>query len=47
MNSINDIMRSILERESQAILNIPVTDDYGRAVDLIVEHVNRRGGKLI
>ena len=47
MNKINDIMRSILERESQAILNIPVTDDYGRAVDLIVEHVNRRGGKLI
>ena len=47
MNSINDIMRSILERESQAILNIPVTDDYGRAVDLIVEHVDRRGGKLI
>ena len=40
-------MRDILRNESQAILDIPVTDGYGRAVDIIVEQVNRRGGKLI
>ncbi len=40
-------MREILSAEAKAIENIPVTDGYGKAVDLIVEHVNRRGGKLI
>lgn len=40
-------MHDILRHESQAILDIPVTDGYGRAVDIIVEQVNRRGGKLI
>ncbi len=44
---IKDIMRSILERESKAILDIPVTDDYEKAVGLIVEHVKVRGGKLV
>ena len=44
---IKDIMRSILERESKAILDIPVTDDYEKAVGLIVEHVKGRGGKLV
>ena len=42
-----DLMRDILRKEAEAILNIPVSDAYGKAVDLIVEHVNRRGGKLI
>ncbi|HBY16272.1 MAG TPA: iron dicitrate transport regulator FecR, partial [Porphyromonadaceae bacterium] len=40
-------MLSILRKEAQAILDIPVSDAYDRAVELIVEHVNRRGGKLI
>ncbi|MBD5204838.1 MAG: SIS domain-containing protein [Bacteroidales bacterium] len=40
-------MREILRKEAEAILNIPVSDAYSKAVDLIVEHVNRRGGKLI
>lgn len=42
-----DLMREILRKEAEAILNIPVSDAYSKAVDLIVEHVNRRGGKLI
>ncbi len=46
-NDINALMRDIINKEARAIENIPVTDAYGRAVDLIVEHVNRRGGKLI
>lgn len=44
---IQSEMRQILEAEAQAILSIPVSDAYGKAVDLIAEHVNRRGGKLV
>lgn len=45
--SVTTLMRGILEAEASAVLNIPVTDGYSKAVELIVEHVNRRGGKLI
>lgn len=45
--SIMTKMREILESESRAILNIPVSENYDRAIALIVEHVNRRGGKLV
>ena len=41
------LMRSIISDESRAIASIPVNDSYERAVGLIVEHVHRRGGKLI
>lgn len=44
---IKETMRSILEREAKAIMELPVEDGYGRAVEIIVEHVARRGGKLI
>ncbi|MDO4319252.1 MAG: SIS domain-containing protein [Bacteroidales bacterium] len=44
---IKESMRRILEAESRAIAAIPVTDEYERAVDLIIEHVHRRHGKLI
>lgn len=44
---IKQSMRDILRAESEAIAAIPVTDDYQRAVEAIVEHVNRRGGKLV
>lgn len=40
-------MRRILDAESDAISRIPVTDAYERAVEIIVEHVHRRGGKLV
>lgn len=40
-------MRKILQAESSAILNIPYSTDYDKAVELIVEHVHRRGGKLV
>lgn len=45
--NVKQSMREILEAESRAIAEIPITDEYERAVDLIVEHVHRRGGKLI
>ncbi len=44
---IKQSMREILDAESKAISNIPVTDDYERAVDAIIEHVHKRGGKLV
>lgn len=40
-------MKDILAAESEAIANIPVTDGYEQAVNLIVEHVRNRGGKLV
>ncbi len=44
---VRGLMEDILRREAEAVLSIPVSDAYGKAVELIVEHVNRRGGKLI
>ncbi|MEG2819502.1 MAG: SIS domain-containing protein, partial [Muribaculaceae bacterium] len=40
-------MQQIIEAESRAILNIPITDDYEKAVNLIVEQVKNKGGKLV
>ena len=45
--NVSDLMREILRKEADAVMAIPVTDGYGEAVDLIVEHVAVRGGKLI
>lgn len=47
MTETEKLMREILQRESEAILNIPVSDAYDKAVNLIVEHVKNRGGKLV
>lgn len=44
---IQQRMREILKAESEALQSIPVSDAYDRAVELIVEHVHRRGGKLV
>lgn len=46
-NDIKTLMRDILAKESQAILNIPVDDGYERAVALIVDRIHRHGGKLV
>jgi arabinose-5-phosphate isomerase len=42
-NSINELLR----KEAEAVLNIPVTDAFKQAVDLIVEQVHRKKGKLV
>ncbi len=44
---VQTLMRQIIAAEAKAITDIPVTDGYQRVVDMIVEHVNRRGGKLV
>ena len=38
---------AILNHEAKAVLNIPVSDDYTRAISLIVEQVQQKKGKLI
>lgn len=43
---IEDI-KTLLQQESQAILNIPISDAYKEASDLIVEYVHKRKGKLV
>lgn len=45
--NIKESMLQILEAESKAIANIPVTDQYEKAVNAIIEHVHKRGGKLV
>lgn len=45
INKMN--LKDILEAEAKAVLNIPIGDEYQRAVELIVEQVNRKGGKLV
>lgn len=42
-----DEIREILRKESEAILNIPVTEAFNIATDLIVEQVHRKKGKLV
>ncbi|MDE6494814.1 MAG: SIS domain-containing protein [Duncaniella sp.] len=44
---MKESMRQIVEAESRAILNIPYSEAYDKAVGLIVEQVHRRGGKLV
>lgn len=42
-----DDIRALLDHESSAILNIPVTEAYDEAIDLIVEQVHKKKGKLV
>ncbi len=44
---IKKSMRDILDAESRAVASIPWTDDYERAVAMIVERVKGMGGKLV
>lgn len=44
---MNSSIKDLLQREAQAVLNIPVTDGYEKAVNLIVEQVHVKGGKLV
>ncbi len=47
MTTIESTMRDIIVAESQAIAAIPYTESYDRAVELIIDHVHRRKGKLV
>lgn len=40
-------IRKIFEAESEAIMNIPINDDYEKAIELIYKHVHLKKGKLV
>lgn len=40
-------LKEIIEKEVLALQNIPLSEAYDRAVDLIVEQVHRKNGKLV
>lgn len=40
-------IRSILDHEAASISNIPISDAYSQAIDLIVEQVHTKKGKLV
>ncbi|MCU4174978.1 SIS domain-containing protein [Carboxylicivirga sp. N1Y90] len=42
-----DEVKSLLVHEAQAVQNIPATDDFIKAVDIIEEQVHQKGGKLV
>ncbi|MDR1344009.1 MAG: SIS domain-containing protein [Tannerellaceae bacterium] len=44
---IIDDIEEILRQEAEAVTRIPVSREYERAVELIVEYVHKRAGKLI
>ena len=44
---MKDSINELLRKEAEAVLNIPVTDAFEQAVELIVEQVHRKKGKLV
>jgi arabinose-5-phosphate isomerase len=46
-SKILDEIVDLLKQESEAIQNIPVSDNYSKAVDLIYQKVHKEGGKVI
>lgn len=46
-DSFRQRLEAILDAEAKAVREIPLSDGYLRAVELIKEHVNHRGGKLV
>ena len=44
---MTESIKELLQKEAQAVLNIPVTDAYEKAVALIEEQIHRKRGKLV
>ncbi len=44
---MKEAIRKVIEQEAEAIKNIPVTDDFVNAVELIYERVHKKRGKLV
>lgn len=43
----NELIKDILRREADAVLNIPVSDAFDKAIEILFEHVHKRNGKII
>ena len=44
---MKESIKSLLQREAEAVLNIPITDAFEQAVKLIVEQIHLKQGKLV
>jgi len=44
---IRNEIENLLKQEAEAVRNIPITDSYLKAVDLIYQKVHKEGGKVI
>ena len=40
-------IKQLLDKEAEAIKNIPTSDAYDEATDLVVEYIHKRKGKLV
>ncbi len=40
-------IREIIEYEAQAVANIPISDDYLKAIDIIYNNVHQKNGKIV
>ncbi len=43
----NEIIKTLLEQESRAIQNIPVSDSFEKAINLVYKSVHEKNGKLV
>jgi arabinose-5-phosphate isomerase len=44
---MTDYIRQVIAKEAEAILKIPVTDDYYKCIDIIYDRVHLKKGKLV
>ncbi len=44
---MNGIIQEVIEKEAEAIRNIPVSESFNQAIELIYERVNQKKGKLV
>jgi arabinose-5-phosphate isomerase len=44
---MKELIRKVIEQEAQAINNIPVEDDFLKAIELIYQQVHEKRGKLV
>jgi len=44
---MEDAIRKVIEHEAQAIKNIPVSDSFTKAIELIYRRVHKQNGKLV
>ncbi|MGN0037455.1 MAG: SIS domain-containing protein [Bacteroidaceae bacterium] len=45
--NLQESIQELLQKEAEAVQNIPIGDQYEQAIELIVEQVHRKGGKLV
>jgi len=44
---MQNAIQQLFEQEAEAIRNIPIDDNFEKAVELIYQHVHQKGGKLV